>query len=391
MTFLVDLIQKYKPLLILVLVPICFTIVFGAAMSPVYVDEIPIAVLDMDGSDASREIVEELKDCSGFRIVKRADSAEEIKEDILMGTIKGGLILPEGFGRDLGGNHGTKALMLIDGSNFMIGNNLVFYANNIFTDKNEALQVSYMESGGIAAYSSDQTINTLTMADRTLYNPQVGYFYYLYPGLLGIFIQQTYLNVLAPVLLSEKDRLKLVPMDRMSRKIRAREMVPKILQYAGLTFIGSLTCLLIAHWMFAYPLEGSLLLVLAIQVVFLACLTGIAFVLAAIFDDLTHCTQFVMFLAIPTMLSCGYGWPEFMMAPGFAGVMKMVWPLYYYSNPLKELLLKGSEFYAIDNYIFGGLIFAAFWLPAGMWIYREKVRTIKQIENIVTIEDIERG
>jgi len=381
MKFVIKLIMKYKPLIILVLVPIGFTILFGAAMSPVFVDDIPIAVLDMDESTASREIVDEFQACSVFQIVKMADSTDEIKEGILMGTIKGGLILPEDFGKDIAGDKGTKALMLMDGTNFLIGNNLMLYANKIFTGKSYELQISYMESGGISDYSAGQNINTLSLADRTLYNPQIGYFYYLYPGLLGVFIQQTYLNVLAPVLLSEKNRLKLVPTDRKSRRIRAREMAPQILQYAGFSFICSLSCLLIAHWLFAYPLKGSLILVLAIQVIFLACLTGMAFVLAAIFDDITHCSQFVLFLAIPTMLSCGYGWPVFMMAPGFASIMKMVWPLYYYSNPLKELLLKGSEFYAIDNYIFGGLIFAAFWLPAGMWIYRQKIRAMKQIEN----------
>jgi ABC-2 type transport system permease protein len=272
--------------------------------------------------------------------------------------------------------------MLMDGSNFLIGNNLMLYASKIFNERSYELQVSYMESGGIPVYSSEQNISTLSLADRTLYNPQLGYFYYLYPGLLGVFIQQTYLSVLSGVLLREKERLKHLPLDRVARRIHAREIAPVILQYAGYTFICSLSCLLIAHWIFSYPLKGGLLLALLIQVIFLACLTGVAFVLSAIFDDETHCAQFILFLAIPTVLSCGYAWPEFMMAPGFAAVVKLIWPLYYYSNPLKELMLKGAQFYSIDDYIFGGLIFAAFWLPAGMWIYRQKIRTMKQLENI---------
>lgn len=383
MKLIIELIQKYKPILILVFVPIGFTLLFGASMSPIFVDEIPIAVLDLDKSDASREIIDEFGACSVFKIVDIAESSEEIKEGMLMGDIKGGLILPEGFGKDIAGHKGTKALMLMDGSNFLIGNNLMLYASKIFNEKSYELQISYMESGGIMEYSSEQNINTLSLADRTLYNPQLGYFYYLYPGLLGVFIQQTYLSVLSGVLLKEKERLKYMPLDRISRRIGARTMAPQILQYAGYTFISSMSCLLIAHWFFAYPLKGSLLLALLVQVIFLTCLTGVAFVLSAIFDDETHCAQFVLFLAIPTVLSCGYAWPVFMMAPGFAAVMKLVWPLYYYSNPLKELMLKGAQFYAIDNFIFGGLIFTAFWLPAGMWVYRQKIRTMKQIEDII--------
>jgi hypothetical protein len=67
--------------------------------------------------------------------------------------------------------------------------------------------------------------------------------------------------------------------------------------------------------------------------------------------------------------------------------MKLIWPLYYYYNPLKELMLKGSGFSPIQNYIVGGLLFAAVWMPAGMWIYRRKIRTMKQIEDSETMED----
>jgi len=382
MKFLVQLIQKYKPFIILVLVPIGFTIIFGAAMSPVFVEKIPIAVLDMDGTGAAGEIIEDFYDCPGFNIVKTAASAEEMKEDILTGTVKGGLIIPEGFGRDVAGNKSAKALVMIDGSNFMITNNLMLFANNIFTEKNYELQVSYMEEGGIGGYSSEKNIGTLKLADRTLYNPQAGYFYYLFPGLLSIFIQQTYLSVLAPVLLQEKDRIRNMPPDRASRKIQAREIAPQIVRIAGMTFIGSLPSMLAAHLLFAYPLRGSLILILMFQVVFLACLTGMAFILASIFDDITHCTEFTLFLAIPTMLSSGYGWPEFMLAPGFAGVIKVLWPLYYFNNPLKEVLLKGADLSAVGHYAAGGLLFAAFWIPAGLWLFRQKIRTMKQYGNM---------
>lgn len=380
---LIELILKYKPPIVLILIPIAFTLLFGAAMSPIFTDEIPIAIMDLDQSDQSREIIEEFEGCSIFKITEYADSTEQIKEDILSGKIKGGLVLPQGFQADINGRKGAKALMLMDGTNFLVGNNLMLYSNKIISAKNYELQALDLASGGILPGTSDQMLNTLATAERVLYNPQLGYLYYLYPGLLAVFVQQTYLNVVAPILLKEKDRLKRLPLNKIDRKIRPKEMAPLIVQYAMMTFVCSLACMLIVHWLFHYPLEGSLLLTLLVQVLFLAGLTGVAFVLAAIFDDATHCTQFVMFLAIPSILSCGYGWPEFMMASGFAPVMKAVWPLYYYANPLKELMLKGASFDAIEPFVIGGFLFALFWMPVGMWIYRQKIRTMKQIEEEV--------
>lgn len=381
MKAVMETILKFKPFLIIVIVPIAFTIIIGGSMSPVFVDEIPVAVLDIDNSPDSRDIIDAFAACPTFDIVENAESADQMKEDILMGKIKGGLIIESGFGKSVTDRTGAKALMLINGDNTLIGNNLKLYAYKIFMDKNYELQVSDMEYSGVLPYSSDQYINTLSSAGRMLYNPQQGYFFYLYAGLLGIFIQQTYLSVMTPLLLKEKDRLKHTPLDRASRRIEARKMIPLILQYCGYTFISSLACLLIANALFAYPIKGSLPLTLLLQTVFLVGLTGASLVFAAIFDDVTHCSQFIMFLTIPTMLSCGYTWPEFMMAPHFSTVMKLLWPLYYFYNPLKELMLKGADFTAIQGYITGGILFAVFWLPAGLWIYRQKIRTMKQIES----------
>lgn len=377
-----DIIQKYKPVLILVVVPIVFSLIIGASMSPIFVDEIPVAILDLDNSPDSQDIVSDFAGCPTFKITETPASDDQVKEDLLLGKIKGGLIIPAGFGKSITDRTGAKALMLIDESNTLIGNNLKLYAYKIFSDRNYDLQISNLESGGIMPYSSDQYMNTLSSASRFLYNPQQGYLYYLYAGLLGVFIQQTYLSAMVPLLLQEKDRLKLLPLDRASRRVRAKQMLPVILQYAGYTFISSISCLLIVHLIFAYPLRGSLAITLLFQLVFLAGLTGVALILAAIFDDVTHSAQFIMFLTIPTMLSCGYNWPEFMMAPHFAAVMKLLWPLYYFYNPLKDLMLKGSDFAAIQNYFFGGVLFAAFWLPVGLWIYRQKIRTMKQIEQL---------
>lgn len=133
MKILIELIMKYKPMVILILAPIAFTLLFGAAMSPIFTDEIPIAILDLDDSSESREIIEDFQACPTFKIVERAASAEQIKEDILMGSIKGGLIIPDGFGKAITERTGSQALMLMDNTNFLVGNNLMLYANKIFT------------------------------------------------------------------------------------------------------------------------------------------------------------------------------------------------------------------------------------------------------------------
>lgn len=370
---------KIRPPLILVFIPILFTVLFGVVMSPVYVDNIPIAIFDRDNSTESRAIKDGFQDCSIFNVTENVKSTDEIEEAILLGDIKGALIIPENFGRELKSKTGAEVLMLVDGTNFLIGNNIQLYGNTILSMANASVQMKMLEAGGMVPYMAEQSIYTLNIADRVLYNPQLGYFYYLFAALLGLFVQQTILAVTPTILIEEKKRLKNQEWGVDGRPVRLQisKVGVKVGVYALLNTISMISCFLIADKFFAYPMNGRLAYLLLIHLVFLLDCFGVSLVLASIFDDATHCIQFVMFLAIPTILTCGYGWPEYMMAPGFAPVMKAVWPLYYYVNPLKDLMLKGAGWDVIGHYVAGGLLFAAFWIPTGMILFNHKVKILK--------------
>lgn len=368
-----------RPHLILVFIPILFTVIFGLVMSPVYVQHIPLAIFDMDNSTESRAIVDSFYDCSVFDISENLRSTEAIEDAILYGNIKGALIIPENFGKDLNAKTGAEALMLIDGTNFLVGNNLQLYGNTILSMANASVQMKMLEAGGMVPYMAEESVYTMNIADRVLYNPELGYFYYLFAALLGIFVQQTILAVTPTILIEEKHRLKnqegIISIG--SQKVQMSAVAQKIGLYAMLNTISMISCFLIANKFFAYPMNGNILYLLLIHVVFLLCCLGVSLVLSAVFDDSTHCIQFVMFLAIPTILSSGFGWPEYMMAPGFATLMKAVWPLYYYVNPLKDIMLKGAGLDVTGHYIIGGLLFAAFWIPVGLILYNHKIKMLR--------------
>ena len=370
-----------RPYLILLFIPMLFTILFGEVMSPVFVQNIPVAVFDMDQSSNSRTIVDSFYACPVFDVTENYDSYQEIEDHILKGDICGAVIIPEDFGKNLSAKKGTSAEVLIDGSNFLIGNNIQLYTSTILATMNAGIQIRLLETGGAVPYSANQDVYTLNLADRALFNPQFVYYYYLFSGLLGIFVQQTVLAVTPSILIKEKERIReqLDAGITEGLHIGIGNVAYKIGIYALLNTISMLCCLILANKLYAYPLGGRFGSVVMLHVVFLLCLFGISLVLATFFDDATHCIQFVMFLAVPSFLSCGYGWPEYMMAPGFADVMKAVWPLYYYVNPMKDLMLKGAGWDVIGQSVIGGLIFAAVWIPIGLVLFRHKIKSMSRI------------
>lgn len=370
-----------RPYLILLFIPMLFTVLFGAAMSPVFVEDIPIAIYDMDNSSKSRIVVDSFYDCSVFRVTENLDSYNELEDHLLSGKISGAVIIPEGFGKDLSSKAGADAEVLIDGTNFLIGNNIQLYASTILAMMNAGIQINMLEAGGMVPIAAEQSVYTLNIADRALYNPQLGYFYYLFAGLLGLFVQQTLLAVTPTVLINEKERLHCIPDNNNPEALRLQigNVTYKIGIFSMLNTISMLFCLVIANKMFAYPINGGMWYVILIHIIFQLCIFGVSLVFASLFEDATHCIQFVMFMAVPSFLSCGYGWPEYMMSPGFASVMKAIWPLYYYVNPMKDLMLKGAGWDVLSHYIIGGLVFATVWIPLGLLLFNNKIKLIKAI------------
>lgn len=381
--------MRVKPIIILVFIPILFTLVFGYVMSPIFVEHVPFAVYDMDKSENSRQIVDSFYDCPAFEITEGIGSYEEIEDMLIGGKIGGALIIPEGFGDALARKAGAEATVLVDGSNFLVCSNVQLNSTTILLMANASIQMKYLESGDMKPTAAEQNVYTMNLADRRLYNPQTCYLYYLFAGLFGIFVQQTVLATVPGVLIDEKHRLRSAgraadaagkggrrfPISRISG-----ETACTLLKYAGLSIVGLLASILTVHFVYAYPMNGNLLYVLLIHIIFLLGLLAVSLIVAAVFDEKIHASQFTMFLSIPTMLCCGYGWPEYMMPAGFAPVMKAVWPLYYFYNPLKDLMLKGAGMDAIGHYVIGGTIFAAVWLVIGAFLYARKTRFTIQSE-----------
>lgn len=375
--------MEIKPYLIILFVPAFFTIIFGGLFSPIFLKDVPVAIYDMDQSTGSRQVVEYFYDSPTLSITEDVASTEEIKEKLLLSEIFGAIIIPEGFGKELSEKKGADAVVFIDNTNFMYGNNIMKTINTIFETVNAGVQIKLLEAGELVPYQAEQSVYTLNLVDRVLYNPQLGYFYYLFGGLLAIFVQQAFLAAGVPSLVEEKVRLRDLPMELSKEfiQIRMSLIVRRLMLMGGFSILSMMGCLKIAMAMTGFPMRGNIFVLILFEIVFLAAMLGMALVIASVFEEVEHAVQFSMFLTIPTFLSSGFAWPEYMMAPGFSSVIKVIWPLYYYITPMKDVMLKGVPLEYLMPYLIGCVLFALVWVPIGLLLFRRKINIIRELHS----------
>jgi len=367
-----------KNVVLLILGPVLAIMLFGYVYSKVYVEEIPVAVYDMDNSTISRSMIDNIQDSTGLNVSRIVDSQDEVEELLLKGEVSAGIIFPDDFGKNVSEKNSPRVLALIDGSNMIIGNNVTAYLSGIFNTVNAGIQMNMMEGSGIVPYSADQSINTLSFVDRILYNPQMGYFKNMFAVLLTILIQQLYLSAIATMLIEYKHKIRdVLDTPRHIRTIIRNEIIPQILEGMSSIVISFLLCLIVAHKIFGYQLKGSIKITILVLLIFLVSMTAMALLFATFFEDITSCIQIIMLLSVPGVLTSGYIWPEFAMAPHFINFVKATWPLYYFNNALRDLQLKGDSLNIVQHYITGGIEFAIFWFTIGAISYYIKIISIK--------------
>lgn len=368
---------QIKPYAILTLIPLFFTLLFGGAFSPVSNTDVPVLIYDMDGSNESRQLVNYFVEYPYLNISETVSSMAQIEEAMLSGEALGAVIVPDGFGADLQSRSGAEVLVMQDSSNFMNMSTIMQAASNISGTMNAGIRLKLLQAGGMLPEQAAKNVLSLSVVDRGLYNPTYGYLYFLFPGLLAVFVQQTLLATATPYLIEKKQLLCSGPGWRRA----FAEVAARLGSFALAGTLGLFICLLTLSKVFNYPVNGSAGLILLVHVPFVLAVCGMGMLISAVFDDTADCTMFNMFLTIPTFLSCGYAWPEYMMPETFKAVATHIWPLYYYANPLRDIIMKDADYAIVAPFAEGCLWFAAFWLPAGILAYVYKVRLLRRIEN----------
>lgn len=366
-----------KNIFLLTLGPALIITLFALVFSKIFVEQIPMGILDMDNSSTSKTVIKQFEETSRFKVVCYAQSEDELNEAIKTKKVNVGLIVPHDFGKDANTMKAPKTILLIDETNIVIGNNALSYGSEILNTVNAKIQLKVLEANNVVPYAAQKSITSLSFTERILYDPQMSYMRYLLYGLIGAALQQVYIGALAPMLIEEK--LNMVKMKLRSREgfRKLAKISIKTLVFAVQAAVGTSLSLYVAGKYFDLPLRGDLIDYFIILAVFILDLTAISFLFSFIFDAVDQCVRFCMFLSVPTFLTAGYVWPDYMMPPHFFSAVKKIWPLVYFINPLKTMNLKGSEFSVILPYIQGGLYYALFWLPIGIGLYLFKIAGFK--------------
>src|SRR5437764_2243344 len=147
-------------------------------------------------------------------------------------------------------------------------------------------------------------------------------------------------------------------------------LIGKIVPYIMVGYIQVMVILLAAYFLFHVPIQGSVLLLLIVALVFIAANLAMGITFSTIAKNQLQAMQMTFFVFLPSILLSGFMFP-FRGMPQWAQIVGEVFPLTHFLRIVRGILLKGNGLADVTPELWPIAIFAAIMLTIGIKRYRQ--------------------
>lgn len=325
-----QIVRDRRTLLTVLFVPALILLIYGYALN-FDIRDVRIAVKDLDGSRASRELVSAFVNSGYFQLVGNVYSDDEVERLIDRSEARAVLVVPAGFERDVTNRRPTTVQVIIDGDNANTATTVMGYAQAIVAEASARFE------SDVAAVRPAMPI---ALEPRVWYNPELRSTLFLVPGLIAFIAMITAVVSTALSVVREKERGTMEQI-RMSPLGPVSFVVGKVLPYLALSFLSALLVIFAAMALFGLPMRGSWLLLCLSIGVFLVGALAQGLLISTIADTQQVAFQVALLSSfLPTFILSGFVFPIANMPVPVQAVTFIV-PARYFLVALRSIVLKG--------------------------------------------------
>ncbi|MFX3658279.1 MAG: ABC transporter permease [bacterium] len=341
-------------------IPILQLLLFGYAINADPRD-LPTVVLAQDQSPYSRSLIAALQNSSYFRIAELADSEQRVDELLRLGQVQFAVTIPVGFERAL--VRGERPVLLVEAD----ATDPAATSNALGALTRIAQQGLDRDLQGVLQdHIAGPPAVELRVHRR--YNPEGITAYNIVPGLLGVILTMTMVLMTGLAMTRERERGTLENL--LSTPAGALEvMTGKIVPYILIGLIQVVLVMVAARYLFEVPMQGSLLLLFGVVLLFIAANLTLGITFSALARNQLQAMQMTFFFFLPSLLLSGFMFP-FRGMPDWAQVIGNLLPLTHFLALVRGILLKGSGIAELWPQLWPILLFTAVVMGVGLKVYR---------------------
>ena len=364
----IHIIRDKRVLVLLLILPPLFTVIFGYAFEAGEPTGIPALLINRDQTERTQRFVDLVLKNKTF--AWKIAPAETTNEGDLIGRrVQAALVIPLGWGESLSSGDPQPLPFYVDGSDTNTADALTGSLQRSLGEFQlserqvmiDSLPEEVFELGKkLPVEVRKQFTSAMTQWEvkpQVLYNPKSRFIDYVTPGIIGLILQLLTVTLMACTIARERESGTLYQL--MVTSLRRGEIVlGKIVPYLAISALIILIILLLVAFHFEVKLNSPFVLAL-VCLLFLLCSLGLGLLISAISRTQTQAIQFSVFFLLPVFVLSGAFAPLEHLPPIIQWVAEF-FPLTHFCRAFRlvNLYHAGPSFYGIDLIVmlFGAIV-----------------------------------
>lgn len=323
---------------------------------------LPTVVVAHEQSVFTRSVVQALSHTDYFQIVSTSASDRQANEMLARGEVQFVVTIPPDFSRKLQRGERPQILLEADATDPAATGNAISAIQQI-----SSTLLQHDLKGPLTALNPAPPPFEVVIHRR--YNPDGLSQYNVVPGLMGVILTMTMILSTGLGLTRETERGTMENL--LATPVRPLEvMVGKILPYILIGLVSMVIIMAAARWLFAVPFVGSLTLLIALVLVFIAANLVVGITISSVARNQMQAMQMTFFFFLPSMLLSGFMFP-FRGMPAWAQAIGEVLPLTHFMRMTRGIMLKGNTFVEIWPHLWPLLLFMLVVMSIGLKRFRK--------------------
>ena len=325
-------------LLMVFLVPAAYACVFGAVYTSGVLHDIPLGVVDLDASKLSREVRTDFAGSPKFKIAGDFHSYEELEKGMKTGKIRAGIVIPEGFEEAASLYRGAEVLTVYDASNLIWGYNIRKYAMEVINKINTDRSSAYLAGLGMTEGAIKDTLDTVSCAFETWYNPTLSYATFFFLGLALMIIHQ--IGLLGSAISVTRDKENNCWLQYLGAPVPGWKIyLGKSIPYLIANFFNFALLLVLSAELVKVKMGGQVSLMILLGIIYILIIASIGFLVSVHARDTIQVTRYVMLLSTPFFIISGFTWPATHIPAWVNGLARLT-PFPWMAESFRMITLK---------------------------------------------------
>lgn len=170
------------------LFPLLSLLFMAALFSRGVPNDLPVAVVDNDGTVLSRQAARMIDAGQFVRLAASAQSVDEARQMMLQGRVDAVVVLPDDMERSVMRGERVTVPVFINGANLLVGSLIEKDISTTLQTFSTGIEIQKLEAKGLSPDAALAASMPVTFNKHILFNPYTSYAYYIMPGFMSMML-----------------------------------------------------------------------------------------------------------------------------------------------------------------------------------------------------------